>query len=70
MQNIGVGRSNADHRIRCARCGAERLIPLTVHYVQPEHRIAQRVQRPVRAELKCVACGHRHHVPPRVLLTI
>jgi hypothetical protein len=38
--------------------------------VQPEHRIAQRLRRPVRAELKCVACGHRHHVPPRVLLSI
>jgi hypothetical protein len=28
------------------------------------------MKMPVQAQLKCLACGHRHVVPPKVLLTI
>jgi DNA-directed RNA polymerase subunit RPC12/RpoP len=65
-----VKRSNDQRPIRCARCGGARLIPLTVRYPQPEHRQLQRLQRPVRAELKCIACGHRHVTHPGILLAI
>jgi len=53
--------------MRCARCGAARLIPLTDHFPLAEYSQTKRV-RPVRAQLKCVVCGHRHVAHPRVLL--
>lgn len=63
-----VKRSNQQRQIRCVRCGETRLLPLTVHVPQPEYKEMRRRVRPVRAELKCVACGHRHLVEPRLLL--
>jgi DNA-directed RNA polymerase subunit RPC12/RpoP len=65
---LAVENSNADRALRCARCGADRLIPLTVPYSRAEYRLTQQRRRPVHAELKCIACGHRARVHPRVLL--
>jgi len=52
----------------CAHCGGGRLIPLTVSVHQPEHHRIVRIKRPVRLELKCIACGKRHLARPSVLL--
>jgi ribosomal protein S14 len=68
LQNILVERSNRENPVRCARCGADRVIPLTVSFPRSEHRLAQRHRPPVRAEVKCIACGHRTHVHPKLLL--
>ena len=46
------------------------LIPLTVHYQRAEHLQSLQVGRPVRAELKCIACGHRHFARPAALFAV
>ena len=63
-----VKLSDPKRQIRCARCGGAKLLPLTVHSPRAEYRQMQRAVRPVRAELKCVVCGHRHVTRPSVLL--
>jgi DNA-directed RNA polymerase subunit RPC12/RpoP len=65
-----VKNSDAERAIRCASCGGSRLIPLTVHYQRAEHLQSLQLSRPVRAQLKCIACGHRHYARPAALLAI
>ncbi len=61
---------DGERAIRCARCGESRLIPLTVHLPRAEHLQSRRHTRPVRAELKCIACGHRHYAHPGALFAV
>jgi hypothetical protein len=66
----GVKRAGHAHPILCAHCGSGRLLPLTVSIPRAEYLAMRRMKMPVQAQLKCLACGHRHVVPPKVLLTI
>jgi hypothetical protein len=44
------------------------MLPLTVHFPRAEYVQMRRFAHPVRAVLKCIACGHRHVAHPRILL--
>ena len=43
---------------------------MTVTIPRAEYLAMRRLKTPVQAKLKCLACGHLHMAPPKVLLAI